>query len=124
LTESTILIVDDDAVMQLLIEHVLTMEGHTVHVAATGDEAVEIASRETPDLILLDLMLDRESGIEVAERLRAGAARDADIVVLSGREIAADDALLEKARVAGTIRKPFDPATLCTQIRALLPNRE
>lgn len=116
----TILIVDDDPVMQLITEHVLTIDGNTVHIASNGDEAIGIAMREPIDLVLLDLMLDGENGFDVADRLRAGAAAKVAIIVLSGRSDAHQDARIRNARLAGVIEKPFDPATLCEQIRRIL----
>lgn len=115
-----VLIVDDDPVMQLITGHVLTADGNTVHIAANGNEAVDIALHEHIDLVLLDLMLDGENGFDVADRLRAGAAAEVNIIVLSGRSDAGQDARMRSARVAGIIEKPFDATTLCEQIRGIL----
>ena len=114
------LVVDDDAVMQLVTTHVLAADGYTVHVAGTGADAIEIAQRERVDLILLDLTLDDEDGLDVAERLRAQVSHSFDIIVLSGRTDMDGDARIATTRIAGIIHKPFDPASLCDRIRSIL----
>lgn len=115
-----VLVVDDDPVMQLLTTHVLTADGHNVHVTGSGADAVELVKREIVDLVLLDLILADEDGLDVGVQLREHAAGNVEIILFSGRSDVDNDPRLATARIAGMIRKPFDPATLCDHIRGLL----
>jgi DNA-binding response OmpR family regulator len=89
-----------------------------VVAAADGEAAVEAFAREAPDLVLLDLMLPRLSGMEVARRIRATSnvpilmltARDSEVDKVVGLEIGADD----------YVTKPFSLRELSARIRALL----
>jgi len=82
----TVLIADDEESLRTLIETTLEAPGLRVLHAANGDQAVELARREHPDLILLDWMMPGKTGIEVAEALRSEpATADIAILMLTGR---------------------------------------
>ncbi len=66
-----ILIVDDDPDTQRVLGYTLKQEGFQVLVAVDGAEALRVREREKPDLILLDIMLPKLDGYQVAERIRA-----------------------------------------------------
>src|SRR4051794_17260450 len=66
----TVLVVEDNLAMRLLVTYNLEAAGFRVVVAATGREGLELAAREEPDVVLLDLMLPDVGGFEVAEQLR------------------------------------------------------
>jgi len=80
--KAAVLIVDDDAALRKALEDRFAFWGHTVETAADGEAALEIAARETFDLVLLDLSMPGLSGQEVLVRLRDAGCR-ADIVVLT-----------------------------------------
>ncbi|MSN26135.1 MAG: response regulator [Geobacter sp.] len=65
-----ILAVDDEPNILMSIEFILEMEGYQVHTARDGDEALEVAERVRPDLILLDINMPRKDGYEVCRILR------------------------------------------------------
>ncbi|HEX3565873.1 MAG TPA: response regulator, partial [Acidimicrobiales bacterium] len=67
--DSTILVVDDDPVIQKLLEVNFTIEGYAVEVAGDGAEAVEKARALSPDLIVLDVMMPKMNGLEAAKIL-------------------------------------------------------
>ena len=69
-SEAEILIVEDDEVIMGTLAYNLSRSGFGVNQAATGAEALRMARKLRPDLILLDIMLPGESGIEVCERIR------------------------------------------------------
>src|SRR5688500_3597767 len=69
----TVLVVDDEKDLVDLITYNLTRNGYDVLVAYNGNEALEVAQRETPDLVVLDLMLPGIDGTEVARRLKSDA---------------------------------------------------
>ncbi|HEX5914380.1 MAG TPA: response regulator, partial [Rubrobacter sp.] len=87
-----ILIVEDDEVITSTLAYNLSRQGFGVKAATTGAEALRMARKMRPDLILLDVMLPGESGIEVCERIRE---RDQDVVIVM---VTAKDAEEDKVR--------------------------
>ncbi|GAC1404314.1 MAG: response regulator transcription factor [Chloroflexota bacterium] len=114
----TILIADDDQKIVDMLRRTLLYEGYTVLTAADGQQALDQAQAHHPDLIVLDWMMPRLSGLDVAKRLRAAeaipilmlTARDAIEDRVAGLDQGADDYLV----------KPFAPAELLARIRSLL----
>ena len=118
-----ILIVEDDEVITGTLAYNLSRHGFGVKGATTGAEALRIARKMRPDLILLDIMLPGESGIEVCERIRA---RDQAVVIVM---ITAKDAEEDKVRgfEAGAddyVTKPFSMKELVARINANLKRSE
>jgi DNA-binding response OmpR family regulator len=108
----SVLLVEDDPAMRLIVQINLESAGFRVMMATTGREALAVATREQPDVILLDVMLPDLGGFEVAERLPK-----IPIVFLSAR---GSDADLAQGRAAGAIdyvTKPFDPIALPDRVR-------
>jgi len=119
--KKAILIVEDDDDIRELVSHSLSREGFRVSEASAGAEALDSAKSDTPDLIILDLMLPDIDGLEVCRRLKADVSsktipiimltaksEDTDIVV--GLELGADD----------YITKPFSPRVLAARVKAVL----
>jgi CheY-like chemotaxis protein len=119
----TILVVDDDPMVRSVARRLLESFGLTVHVAASGPEAIERV-RATPaavDAVLLDMTMPELSGPEVLARLRA-IRPDLAVVLMSGYhedELAAEVG----AGISGFIQKPFTPAELANRMRAALESR-
>lgn len=113
-----ILVVDDEVTLLETIGYNLRREGHTVLTAADGATALEVARRERPDLVVLDLMLPRIDGLEVCRVLRREStvpilmltAKDEEVDRIVGLEIGADDYMT----------KPFSMRELLARIRAML----
>lgn len=118
---ATILVVEDDADVAGLIQLRLTASGHDVSIAADGEAGVSAAHAVRPDLVILDWMMPRLSGIQVCERLRAdGAFAGTKIVMLTAR---AQESDIERAYSAGAddyITKPFSPRELVARVAALI----
>ena len=74
---STILIVEDEYAVARGIEYALAQEGYTVTVARSGEEGLEFATHQAPDLVVLDVRLPGMDGFEVLRRLRANRGEDA-----------------------------------------------
>ena len=117
-----ILIVDDDARIRDLLKRYLTQEGFDVLMAEDGKALTRVMVRDTPDLIVLDLMMPGEDGLSICRRLRAGndltplimlTAKGEDIDRIVGLEVGADDYL----------GKPFNPRELLARIHAVLRRR-
>ena len=118
-----ILIVEDDEVIMGTLAYNLSRQGFGVSQATTGAEALSIARKLRPDLILLDLMLPGESGIEVCERIRE---RDQDVVIVM---VTAKDAEDDKVRgfevgADDYVTKPFGMKELVARINANLKRSE
>ena len=113
-----VLIVDDDADIVMMLVQVLQDEHYEVR-AASGEEALAIASADPPDVILLDIMMPGMDGVEVCRRLRANP-RTASIPVIA---MSASHRLRERASemdVNGLLAKPFDLDELLANIERLV----
>jgi DNA-binding response OmpR family regulator len=106
------LVVEDDPSMRLLVTVNLELAGFRVVAAATGAEGLELAEREEPDVVLLDVMLPDLGGFEVAQQLP-----EVPIVFMSALTSESD---IERGRDMGAIdyvTKPFDPIALAARLR-------
>ncbi|HET7483399.1 MAG TPA: response regulator [Actinomycetota bacterium] len=116
-----ILICDDDPAILRVLQVNLEVEGYETLLAHHGEEALEIAAREHPDLVVLDIMMPRLDGYQTCERLKASAdTRDIPVVFLSAK---AQESDIEKGKEYGVqayLTKPFDPDTLVETIEQLL----
>jgi len=120
-TDIKILIVDDEPDVLEIVSYNLKNEGYKIYTAKNGVEAVEIAKKITPHLIILDIMMPEMDGIEACEKIRATkglehilitffTARSEDYSQVAGFNVGADD----------YITKPIKPKVLVSKIRALL----
>lgn len=116
-----ILLVDDERVVAWAMRYSLSDDGHEVFAAYDGVEALALAERHRPDLIILDIMLPRLDGLEVCRTLR----RDASLAAVPILFLTARTAIQD--RVAGLdqggddyLTKPFDAEELKARVRALL----
>lgn len=117
----SVLIVDDDPFIRKLVATTLEdVAGFELAEAADGVEAVEVAAREAPEMVFLDLDMPRMDGLEVCRRLRAApATASATIVILTA---AAADAAEREAESAGAdlfLTKPFSPLELLRLVHEL-----
>ena len=120
-----VLAVDDDHVIRGLLEVNLEMEGHQVMTAFDGQDALEKVREQKPDLILLDVMMPRVNGWQVAEALKKDeATRDIPIVFLSARAMEADVRKGTDIGVEEYVTKPFDPIDLMELVSRLLSERQ
>lgn len=121
MSKKVILAVDDEPNILLSIEFILDMEGYEVHTARDGDEALEVAGRVRPDLILLDINMPRKDGYEVCRILRgrddmAGVkvimltAKGQTLERKKGLEVGADE----------YVTKPFSADELLSAIKSCI----
>jgi len=114
----TIMVVDDEKRLVSLVESYLTQEGYRVVTAYNGKEALAVAQKDKPDLIVLDVMMPEMDGYEFMRRHRAEnntpiillTARVDDEEKVIGLEVGADDYMT----------KPFRPRELVARVRAVL----
>jgi DNA-binding response OmpR family regulator len=120
-----ILVVDDEADLVSTIEYRLRFANCRVVTASNGQEGLEQAAAEKPDLILLDTNMPGMNGHEMLEHLRADAAlRDIPVIMLTSRCEAQDIAAASARGVADYVTKPFEFAQLMERIQAALQNRQ
>ena len=114
-----ILIVDDDINIGNMLEEVLTAEGYSVLRAYSGTEAVMLLSSQTPDLVLLDLMLPGLSGEEVLPKIKG-----IPVIIISAKIGIDDKVSLLLGGAADYITKPFDTKELLARISVQLRKSE
>ncbi len=116
-----ILVVDDDPDIRELVSFKLSHMGHTVSSENDGEAGLAAALEAVPDLVLLDLMMPKMTGLEVCQRLRADdRTRDIPIVLITAK---AQEADIERGFAAGAddyIVKPFSPRELASRVDAVL----
>ena len=127
MTEMTILVVDDEPTIREVVSLYLTQAGYRTIVASDGQSAVEALANHKPDLVVLDLMLPKVDGMEIARRLRA--ERDTPIIMLTARRKESDRILGLEMGADDYVVKPFSPRELVSRVRAVLrrthaPDRE
>jgi DNA-binding response OmpR family regulator len=116
--QKNILVVDDEPRLVSLVETYLAQSGYGVHTAANGAEALAIAQKESPDLIILDLMMPVMDGYEFMRAYRS--KRDTPIIILTAR-VDSDDKLAGFELGADDyVTKPFRPRELMARVKAVL----
>ena len=116
-----ILVVDDDRVIQELLRVNLELEGYEVDCASDGEEALVRFDAFQPRLVLLDIMMPKLDGWEVARRLKTmEGGEKVPIVLLSARGQEADVRKGNQIGVTAYVTKPFDPIKLLDRIAELL----
>ncbi|MGP6175189.1 MtrAB system response regulator MtrA [Corynebacterium sp. A21] len=113
-----ILVVDDDPAISEMLTIVLEAEGFQAIAVMDGNEAVETALREQPDLILLDLMLPGMNGVDICRIIRQDST--VPIVMLTAKTDTVDVVLGLESGADDYITKPFKPKELVARIRARL----
>ena len=118
--DAHILVVDDDARLRGLLSRYLAEHGFRVTVAESAAEAREKLRFLKPDLMVLDVMMPGESGLQLAESLHRDKATDLPVLLLSARGGPDDRVAGFEAGADDYLPKPFDPRELVLRIRALL----
>jgi diguanylate cyclase (GGDEF)-like protein len=117
----TILVVDDDPDIARFVEVNLRSAGYEVSVAGDGEEALQKADDLHPDLVLLDVMMPRIDGFEVAQRLRKNPkTANTSIIMLTAKALSTDKVLGLTAGADDYIIKPFDPIELLARVKGTL----
>jgi len=116
-----LLLVEDDRALAELPEYRFESEGYRVRVTGDGDEALVYAAEETPDLVILDWMIEGTSGIEVCRRLRRDkATAHVPIIMLTAREAEDDRVRGLDTGADDYVTKPFSPRELLARVAAVL----
>ena len=121
----TILVVDDNALNRQLVQAQLGAAGYAVTCATSGEEALDLFARYTPDLILLDIMMPRLNGFETFRRLRQlpGGAETPIVFLTAASDLATHDEALSMG-ADDFLGKPINRTELLTRVRSLLRVRQ
>jgi DNA-binding response OmpR family regulator len=114
-----VLIVEDDQAMAVALRDGFTYEGYSVHVARDGAAGLRMAEERSHDLVILDVMLPRMSGLDVCRQLRS-AGNDTPIIMLTARGQEIDKVLGLKTGADDYVTKPFSFLELMARVEAVL----
>jgi len=116
-----VLICDDEDILRRLVRASLARCDYDVIEARDGDEAVELAGAERPQLIVLDMMMPGRSGLEVLAHVRANASlATTPVIMLSARTQEDDRSAANEAGATLFLPKPFSPAELAALVQETL----
>lgn len=116
-----ILVVDDSSTVTLMQRMVLTRHAYDVVTATDGEEAIGVAVREHPDLILMDVVMPKMNGFDACKRIRKeDSIQDVPIIMVTTR---GEETNVERGFESGCneyVTKPINPTELLTKVRACL----
>ena len=113
-----ILIVEDNEKNMYLMNFILTKSGYEVIKCGTGEEAVETAVKEKPDLVIMDIQLPGIDGLEATKRIRVSEADgNIPIVAVTSYAMSGDKERVLAAGCNGYIEKPINPETFLAEVQ-------
>ena len=117
-----ILVIEDQEDNRRILRYLLRSAEYEVIEAVTGEEGVDLAERERPDLILMDIQLPGLDGYEATRRIKSNAAlRHIPIIVVTSYALSGDDVKAFAAGCDAYVTKPFSPRQLLATIREYVP---
>ena len=118
-----ILVVEDNERNLKLLRDLLEYEGYDVRVARTGEDAVTLAVKDPPDLVLMDLQLPGIDGVEALHRLRESPRTvDVPVVAVTAQAMKQDRERVLQAGFNGYVEKPISVRAFPDQVRRFLPD--
>lgn len=121
MAKGKILVVDDEIYIVHILDFSLGMEGYEVLTALDGEQALEKARAEHPDLIVLDIMMPKLDGYETCKMLKADdRTKDIPVILLSAKGRNVDQKVGFEVGADDYITKPFSPRKLVERINAIL----
>jgi DNA-binding response OmpR family regulator len=118
----SILLIDDDEALRVALRLTLERAGYSVVVAREGGEGLQLFRRFPPDLVITDIVMEGQEGLETIQALRREAP-GVKIIAMSGGGRRREDTFLDVARILGaqlTLDKPFDLQDLLTAVHTVL----
>jgi DNA-binding response OmpR family regulator len=116
-----VLIVDDEPNIVISLEYLVKREGYEAAIAPDGEAALAALAEQTPDLVVLDVMLPKMNGFELCERIRADPRwRDTKILMLTARGRETEVARGLRLGADAYVTKPFSTKDLVAQMNELL----
>lgn len=119
-----VLVVEDNEKNMYLIGYIIESMGHMIIKAGTGEEGVETALKERPDLVLMDIQLPGIDGLEATQRIRASQTGGAiPIIAITSYAMTGDRERLLAAGCNGYIEKPINPETIMAELDVYLAEK-
>lgn len=115
-----ILVVDDDPEIIETLKYALRSKGYEILVARDGNQGLAMAEKESPDLVILDMMMPKRSGFLVLEKLRKTRDEPLRIIMITANEGSRHKAYAEMLGVDDYLRKPFPIDRLLESVQRLL----
>ncbi len=115
---ATVLVVDDEPIVREVVVRYLQREGHTTLEADHGDRAREMLEQQSPDLVVLDVMLPGTDGLELCRWIRARS--ELPVILLTARGEEADRIVGLELGADDYVTKPFSPRELAARVRTVL----
>ena len=116
-----VLVADDEEDIRALVAYRLQRAGYEVVTAADGEEALTLATSRLPDLVVLDMMMPKATGLEVTRSMREHeATKDIPVILLTARAQEGDVIRGFEAGADDYVKKPFSPQDLQARVQALL----
>ena len=119
-----VLVVDDDPLMHMLFQRHLERAGYQMISAMNGQEGLEMAASELPQVIVMDVMMPEIDGLEAIRRLRKNEATKAIPVIVITANVTSYQASQRESYVCGAatfLTKPLSPARLLQEVQRLMP---
>jgi two-component system, cell cycle response regulator DivK len=112
-----VLVADDDFDNRTIVQEILIASGYEVMIVTNGEEALEVALREKPDVLLLDLSMPKLNGWEVARRIRANPAMDGmALIAFTAHALVGDELKAKEAGCDDYLAKPCMPRDVVQKI--------
>lgn len=116
-----VLICDDEPYILESVKHVVMKEGYSVLIAEDGIESLDMARKESPDLMILDVMMPGKTGYEVCKDLKGDSAtKNIHIIILTARGQEADEKMGIEVGADEYMTKPFSPRKLRHRLHEIL----
>lgn len=114
----TVLVVDDEPMVREVVARYIELDGHRVHEACDGDEAMRWLQANRPDLVVLDVMLPGVDGLSLLRHIRAGS--DVPVILLTARSEEVDRVLGLELGADDYVVKPFSAREVAARVRTVL----
>ena len=118
--QRSVLIVDDEPTIVEVVSRYLERAGYATRTAVNGEQALQVAAEQRPDLVVLDLMLPGIDGLRVMRRLRDQAAEPVGVILLTARGEESDRVVGLRLGADDYVVKPFSPVELVARVDAVL----
>jgi len=121
MADKKVLVVDDEIHIVHVVAIKLRNNGYEVIPAENGADALELARKEKPDIIVTDFQMPVMTGLELVEKLRLNeATKDIPVIMLTARGFAVEDEKKENLQISRFLSKPFSPKELLRSIEDIL----
>ncbi|MEA3225565.1 MAG: response regulator [Planctomycetota bacterium] len=125
MADKTVLVVDDEIHIVHVVAIKLRNNGYEVISADNGAEALELAIREKPSIIVTDFQMPVMTGLEMVEKLREHEeTKDIPVIMLTARSFAIEQEQQDALQISGCLSKPFSPKELLGNIEDILYQKE